>query len=711
MPTLPTISGGVVYNGQFKTNWNGEEDTVIIEIAQKETFQLDSLSFLADLNDDKGRLPEGALSIKIVDNNEEPFTAIKAKQATIKFFSDNGKTLKSFAKGESDEWFVTIYLNYQDINHVLFKGFLVMDLTSEPYEPKPYVVELTATDNLGILKNIALTDFNGNNPKNENKIIDYLAWALSKTNLSLPIYVANNLFEENNPNIPFYESCYLDAKTFEKTIGESEDCNTVIQKILGNNSRITQRNGAWWIESVYEKNQNPQYVHQFDYDGTYVGVAAPAYYHETIDNRGLIDFVNDNAQVTIRSPYKRAELTFNYEYPTEIIDNIDFSRGLTPIGSPTFNGTDYVQKYEVEDWTIGRYAVNNENSIASSTVVPYIVKLFQDSNLTYEKERYVVVPFTNEGYFTDSLPFTYLRSNRIFIEQKDKGTISLDFKYSVDTVGDHTSVFGLILKGDSGDFWVYGSSNQWINTSVYGTNHATLYQYFAQPYTYTNRVDKIRWSSLSIEFPPVPESGELFVYLSAGYNQGGTGNPDAHYTNLRFDYVPYLNGSYSKYTGQKNTVSQSGTYSLSYQQPIYISDSPKKLFKGALLRKDGTKYLLAKNFYDGQAFPSGLPSFEYVHTFGFQLTYAVWQLYRRHMASIDSDFIGLKLAGPATVPDVYKSFIFTNPNPHVNNKYFMLLYYEQDLDSQIWRAYLTENLDTTIGYVFTDPYEFKYITG
>jgi hypothetical protein len=72
--------------------------------------------------------------------------------------------------------------------------------------------------------------------------------------------------------------------------------------------------------------------------------------------------------------------------------------------------------------------------------------------------------------------------------------------------------------------------------------------------------------------------------------------------------------------------------------------------------------------------------------------------------------VGLKLASPATVPDLQKVYLFSNPNPHVDNKYFALLHYDQDYDTQIWRAYFMEILDTTIGYVFTDTYEFKYLT-
>lgn len=724
MPTRPTdlllLFDG--YEAKFMSRVNLIDSLIIVRIIKKGMVSGDP--FLVPLNDERGRLPEGSLQINTVDNDDDTYTPIKAKLATIKFFASNNTALSSFMGGESDEWVVTIYTDTVDSSHVIFQGFLVLDVATEPYETKPYEVTLTATDNIGVLKNIPLTDFDGNNPKNENKIIKYIAWALSKTNMNLPIYVSNNLMEEGSPGVPFYESCYLHAKTFEKELTStgavSEDCYTVLTRIFGNDSRIEQINGAWWIERIYEKRNVANYVHQFDYDGAYVGVSSPTFYLQSIDQRGDIDFINDNAQVTIQTPYKLVELRYNFEYPKEIIDNIDFSRGdlnfILAIPPFVVDGeTLYQSKYNIADWT----ALETPTGVIGGTSSPsttnnYIRRLYYDITKTFEAQRYVVIEKHSpaKGF--------YIQSNKFSVLKKDKFDISVDVRWSNDSAFSSSGAFRISamqvrLHGLSGtNYILHGGTSvdptpKW---AVGGSSFSHVENFYVEGNT---SEDMTQWRTCSFitnntnahPCPPIPESGQIEILL---LHTSFSDQTDINFTNLRFEYIPYLNGGYGKFSGQTNTVSQTGNYSNALHDQIYISNSPNFLIKGSLLKKVGSVYDLAGNFYDGQAFPSGIPSSEFLHPFGYQLAYSLWQQYRTFKRSIDSDFYGLKSFAVATIPDLHKQFFFTDNNPNVNNKYFILLHYEQDFDSQIWKAFFREVYDTTVGNVFTDPYEFKYIT-
>lgn len=722
MPIL-TPSFGVVYEAKFQSS-NGS-NIVIVQIAQKETFDANAQVLFLTVADDHGRLPEGSFTIKTLDNDEDPYSPIKAKVATFKFFADSASgisispnlSLSTFANGESDEWRVTAYFNTTDVQNIFFQGFLVMDVTSEPYEPKPYVVTLTATDNLGLLKDIPLTDFTGKGLRGNFKLIQFLAYALSKTNLHLPIYVANNLIEANSPAVPFYESCYIDAKTFEKDVTStgvvSEDCYTVLTKILGQDSRLMQLGGKWFIERIYEKNANATYIHRFSYDGTYLGSDAPVANTQTIDLRGDIDFINDNAQITVRSPYKKVDLTFNFETPKEIIDNIGFTRGeiFIPLSMPNvvIDGTTYYQKkYHLDDWTLLKDFQGN-----TPDTVSYITRLFSDNSNTYEAQRYAVIQHsTGGGYY-------FNRSNKIYVARNDKFDISIDARWSADVFGSGSGHYQfetiqVRLTGTDGSHWTLhgGLASDpnpiWVkNNSSWSFNN----RYFWQEGTLNE--DLSQWKSSTFNSassdpcPPIPVDGYLEILIL--WNQNSSYQVDRYFQNLSFTYRPYIDGGYPKLSGQINTVSQSGNYQRTLAAQLYVSDSPKKLFKGALLRKSGSDYSLANTFYDGQAFPNGVPSFEFLHTFGFHLVYSIWQQYRRYMRAIQSDFYGI-LYTPDTLPDLQKQYLFTNPNPNVNNKIFMLLKYEQDYDTQIWNAYFQEVIDTSVGYVFSDPYEFKYLS-
>lgn len=172
------------------------------------------------------------LHIFVVDNDENKFSPIKALQAEIKFLSTAAINLNSFiGTSEDNRWYVEILLG----SNIVFKGFLILDDMDEDFldSNTSNVVTLIATDNIGLLKDEALTKFDGTNPRGYYRIITYLAWALGKTGLSLPINVVQNVREVNNPSQIIYSSLYLQAKTFEAEINESTNCYTVIKDIIG----------------------------------------------------------------------------------------------------------------------------------------------------------------------------------------------------------------------------------------------------------------------------------------------------------------------------------------------------------------------------------------------------------------------------------------------------------------------------------------------
>lgn len=90
---------------------------------------------------------------------------------------------------------------------------------------------------MGLLKEKPLTLDGGANPTGKLWIAYWINLCLKKTGLNLPLIVHNNVrpyldgtFLDASHHL--YSDIFLDAKTFEKQIGESEDCYTVLEKIL-----------------------------------------------------------------------------------------------------------------------------------------------------------------------------------------------------------------------------------------------------------------------------------------------------------------------------------------------------------------------------------------------------------------------------------------------------------------------------------------------
>jgi hypothetical protein len=572
---------GIAYRIKFKNAERNADQTLNNQVV---TVMIYDRSLLIDDSDTVSitdlTASSDSLHISTVDNSEDKFTPIKALQATIAFNSDATHSLSTFADapiptGGTDpgdpRWEVKISIS----DRVIFTGFLNIDDCSSPFMPAPEVVVLTANDGLGTLKNKPLTDFSDITPRNYNKIIDYLSWCLSKTGQNLNINCLFNIREANNKGKHFFESCYLWAKTFEEEIGTCEDCYSVIEKILGEEAFLTQRNGEWWIIRIDDLgDENTRYITTFDSKGVLVNEWTSDH-AKTIQRGTEIYFSQESTDVATKRPHEFVKETYPFEYPREIVDNIDFSRDdETPYFTENFteDGVAKIRKrYKITDWAWKR---NRDLTIGIDSA--YIERIFQGE---YEKERYIVVPNTD----------TYsLYSNAVPINEGDKFTFSIDSKFTVDLSG--TKYYGceiarIALAGDDGSYWTLVDGVTFSNSTVtegrpYWASVSGLFFGGSIYKTGFLEDNQTEWGGTSVEAPPCPVSGELYIRLQAGLISGQTF--DTYFQNLNFDYQPLVNGSYAKYSALYHKVSRDIKYTSVRDEDVKISDGIKKLFKGAL---------------------------------------------------------------------------------------------------------------------------------
>lgn len=601
--------------------------------------------------------PNGeAFILSVIDNNEDPFTVIKAQQATIRFNSDENVSMSTFAFGSDERWSVHAYV--QNTTRTIFRGFIQIADIVEPFMPTPNVVELTATDNLGTLKDIPVTDFTSENPKGVYRIAEFLTWCLSKTGLSLnmkaafnirqkvPSFVADATFQntgsvifDTNPNCfevgyqfttgsatnpgpftvraqgevfgqwlvlvfeavvnetataetftssqsgHFFDNQYLDAKTFEEEIGSCINCYEAIERILGHEACLFQRQGKWWALRVDEIEHPTRglYVYEFDTAGNFDTNHGEVLFDKTIlkpgdnyDNETDIFFSQEQTGVGCDRPHKEVALDYDYEHPEEIINNIDFARGEVIDDS----NPDLIT-YEIEDWAIRR----RTGSITSQA---YIEAVLEDD---YEKERYAVI--TPQS--SPATPWDFIQAEPVEVGQTDKGDVSVDYRLGGDLTGGGVTYFPLMvyLKADNGDlyyFWGNGSND--LEEFVWtGPESAEQDRYIPDQFIADN-FDMTEWKSFTVELKPFPVAGKLYICLLQ-MNQEATSEDDVNvnYQNLQFTYKPYINGSYRAYTGQRQTVTQAGGYKAKRKETVYVSESPRKLFKGALQHISGLNLL------------------------------------------------------------------------------------------------------------------------
>lgn len=635
--------------------------------------------------------------LECIDNDEYKFTPIRAKQCIIEFNSSSQHDLNLFSEGQDNRWYVEVRV----ADEIKFKGFLVLNDMQEDFLSPPNIVSLTAIDGLGTLKDIPLTNFDGDSPitlrpKNKYRWLDYLGWALSKTSLRLPIRIQHNLREEHYLYEPFWSKIYLDPKTFEQEIGTCVNCYEVLERLLAKECFITQHNGEWWVVRVDELDDRVRFVYTVTSDLTSWTLDTTAYVKQikkTLD----INWINRTAYVGLERPNSYAKEAFKFEYPREILDNIDFSRGgeiLIEVLPPN------QRHFHLDDWEFGR----QPGTTAASA---YIRRVYGD----YEIERFVVITKSANSGGTH-----YIQSSSIPVLQKDKFDVSVDRRLSVNRGGSgffRTGVIKARLHADDGTFYILAGT-----VNVGGNKIAPTWRTTDSTFTLNDDFiwqegdlssDDREWVSTSENAPPFPKDGQLEILLFQTADVPTTA--DTHFANLQFTYHPYINGTYQAYTGQQWKVSQEGEYKAVQDDNVYISDGTRPLFKGAMLWFDvpAGKWKLTGNWYDYSKSPTivpVIPATEEFKPYGWWQAQSVWNQYRRVMRLFDGELLGLT---ENDLPDLTHRYSLDDPSLHTMDRYFMCLHYSMSLKKCRWTAYFAEVFKYTSPKVYTDETEFKYI--
>jgi hypothetical protein len=118
------------------------------------------------------------IHLQVNNNTEDKMNPIAGLQMVMQFDAQDNSLLNTLLRGSySDKrYFMTADIN----GRFIFKGFLNLPDTSEPFMPRP-VITFNATDGLGSLKNKKLKDFTGANPTGMHTLAEFIAWCLKVT--------------------------------------------------------------------------------------------------------------------------------------------------------------------------------------------------------------------------------------------------------------------------------------------------------------------------------------------------------------------------------------------------------------------------------------------------------------------------------------------------------------------------------------------------
>ena len=225
------------------------------------------------------------------EDNEDITSSIMSATLTISFYSTDVTDFRNFFSYSDREFLVV----HKFDGNVVFKGYLLNDITGEPFQDPPYPVVVTATDGLAQLKEISLTG-----PSEDTDLGTLIFDQLNTLELELDFEVCNDLYEglvmDNSLSIFAQaegENLKVQEFTFDELGLNAFDFLLEICKTMG--WVLFQRDGRWIIQRAISRNINTTKIFIHDWD-TY------AVKESFINN--LSTAINDWTDVNVDYSYK-----------------------------------------------------------------------------------------------------------------------------------------------------------------------------------------------------------------------------------------------------------------------------------------------------------------------------------------------------------------------------------------------------------------------
>jgi len=195
------------------------------------------------------------------EDNEDITSSIMSATLTISFYSTDNTDFRNFFS-YSDREFLVIHKFEGDI---VFKGYLLNDITGEPFQDPPYPVVVTATDGLGQLKEISLVG-----PSVDTDLGTLIFDQLNTLDLELDFEICNDLYEglvmDNTLSIfaqGANENLLVQEFTFDELELNAFDFLLEICKSFG--WVLFQRNGRWVIQRAISRNIDTTIIYIHDW--------------------------------------------------------------------------------------------------------------------------------------------------------------------------------------------------------------------------------------------------------------------------------------------------------------------------------------------------------------------------------------------------------------------------------------------------------------
>lgn len=540
------------------------------------------------------------LECKITDSGEDQnkYSCIITRELlfTLTTTADKSITWETFITADHHEWKIEVLIE----EHFYFVGFITPDEGNGPFQDKPYDVSFRATNGLALLKGQALSDVNGDEFTGDHALIEYIAGALSKTGLDLPIRIYCGIFhlamqnKGDSLNNDMFQQAKLNYRTFQKDPTTFVSCYDALKIILDKFCTLEYWNHMWMISSIPEKQYipGPRYYVDYDSDGLNPVGSIDENNHGSIGKQMEIYPINETQQIYSRYAVNSVKTSYPYIPWSELPKNNRFERGTefdTGNQADTYDqdndgdtseiiGT--YKSYDIPDWTTGSFDGSPTEFAALpnfSTANPddvYRKSVFNQYGV--ELYREVII---DHGAGTGQ---RWLQSEGIPVKQGGKFSLSFDWRLENPTISFVHPVCAIYIKTVSGQIWALrqdtGNFNDTPNwEQMTGSDVEQLYS----QRVISSTKEFSNFSLTLDKFPPVPVEGHM--YIAFVHDDFPTPTNTMYIRSFEFRYYPYVANGYIEVKGDYWFRSQSMSYPDVIDEQVSISDAPERILKGALL--------------------------------------------------------------------------------------------------------------------------------
>lgn len=531
----------------------------------------------------------------------DKFDTILSQEAVLTLWLQNTDSVEfdDFIVSLPDEWKMIAY----DDDQIIFVGFLTPGEGRAEFQDKPYEVKLSATDGLGLLKAIPLSNNSGVRFTGVSLIIDYALAILNKTDLGLGLRVYSNITEESMQDRSLNEfadtlnQTGLHARTFLKDSIEFYDCYKALEIILSEYFSLYQWHGMWVILRIGEMQESPgakMWYTDYDSAGNIIGAAQSNDNACAVGRDHEIHAVEVNQTIGSEFAVKLSKYTYNYNTWPELPTNNKFEYGDF-IDEGAQNDEDDVdgdgntseiigtyKQYTINNWEFGKL-----NAISAS--FPFVLsppdgtarvkRIYNEFGTEIDRQIIIDTPLSNTHWLRcEAIPVTAGDRIEISLQKKFRNDFTTPSGFTGATIAARcyvvndavTEFWGLHTASQGGDIpegvWRKGSLSQLV-------------------IFYTEDQDSRKYAALSVSSMPMPVNGNLYIAFNCGGPIENTG-PEQIYRDFNFRYIPYIAGGYIQVKGDYAQTEQNTLLKDKIEVEVSISDTLKKVLKGSLFRAD-----------------------------------------------------------------------------------------------------------------------------